>query len=200
MSVSLIRDVTNKENLIWQFGYSENKQTYQCLFNQVIQSNVDVLGVVADGRQYFFEMFGNIPVQMCQFHMAKILTRYLTRKPRLNVNRSLWQIWNDREKYTKVRFEKILNAWWNTFEEELNETYIDQSGKQQYVKVRTRKAYNSLRRYTPWLFIYQDNQFLPKTNNSIEGTFSGIKKKVGVHNGLQIGRKMKIIHYLLSQK
>lgn len=200
MTLTLVRDVTNKENLIWQFSNSENKNTYGYLYNKIIYQGIDVMGIVVDGRPYFYEMFGDVPVQMCHFHMAKILSRYLTRSPRLEVNKALWDIWNKREKYKYKGFERMLRAWCNSFEYELNEKYEDKNGKQQYVRLRTRKAYRSLIKYTPWLFTYLDNHFIPKTNNSLEGVFGGIKRKLNVHNGLSIGRKMKVIHHLLSQK
>lgn len=200
MSLTLLRDVINKENLVWQFGNAEYQKPYQDMLDFVKGKGVEVLGIVTDGRPYFFNTFGNIPVQMCHFHMGKILAKNLTRNPTLDINKSLWEIWHDRDKFNEQSFERMLKAWWNTFEEELQETYIDRIGRKQYVKIKTRKAYYSLKRFTPWLFTYQKVRWIPKTNNSIEGVFSGIKSKINVHNGLSIGRKMKLIHYLLSQK
>lgn len=200
LTLTLIRDVLNKENLVWQFGNSEYKKPYLDLFNTVNQHRVEVLGIVTDGRPYFFDMFEDTPVQMCHFHMAKTLAKYITRNPRLEVNKALWGIWHNRDNFNSQSFERILNAWYNSFYKELTETYIDNHGRKLFVKAKTRKAYNSLKRFTPWLFTYQNIRWLPKTNNSIEGVFSGIKSKVNVHNGLSIGRKMKLIHYLLSQK
>lgn len=200
LSITLIRDVTNKQNLVWQFGDSEKRSTYQSLYNEVIEARVDVMGIVVDGRSYFFEMFGNIPVQMCHFHMAKILAKYLTRYPKLDVNKELWEIWNQRHIYNPETFKIALKLWFRKHDKELEEIYIDRFGRAQFVKIKTRQAYFSLMRFTPWLFTYQKCRWIPETNNSIEGTFSHVKKKIDVHSGLSVGRKMKLIHYLLTAK
>lgn len=200
LTVTLIRDVTNKQNLIWQFGDGENRSTYQYLYNQIIDAGVDVMGIVADGRPYFYEMFGKIPVQMCHFHMGKILAKYLTRNPKLDVNKELWGIWSQRHIYNPVTFKNALKLWFGKYHEELEEIYIDRFGRNQFVKIKTRQAYFSLLHFTPWLFTYQKCKWIPETNNSIEGTFSHVKKKINVHSGLSVGRKMKLIHQLLQEK
>jgi len=199
LTTTLVRDITNRQNLVWQFGMSEYRRPYQDLYQQILKANITMLGVVADGRPYFFEMFGEVPVQMCHFHMGKILARYLTRNPKLEVNKALWEIWHDRDKFNEKSFNRMLDVWWNRYAQELDERYMDRFGRVQYVKIKTRKAYFSLKRYLPWLYTYKKIRWIPKTNNSIEGVFSGVKTKVNVHNGLSIGRKMKLIHYLLSQ-
>ena len=38
--------------------------------------------VVVDGRRGFLNVFKDIPVQMCQFHQMKQVTKYLTRRPK----------------------------------------------------------------------------------------------------------------------
>lgn len=200
MTVTLVRDLTNKQNLIWQFGDGEKRSIYQTLYNEIIEADVTVLGIVNDGRPYFFEMFDDTPVQMCHFHMAKILAKYLTRNPKLDVNKELWEIWYNRHTYSPATFTTALKFWFQKYHKELEETYIDRFNRKQFVKIKTRKAYFSLLRFTFWLFTYQECHWLPKTNNSIEGTFSQLKNKLNVHSGLSVGRKMKLIHYLLSRK
>lgn len=39
--------------------------------------------VVLDGRPGVRQLFADIPVQMCHFHQKQIITRYLTRNPKL---------------------------------------------------------------------------------------------------------------------
>lgn len=198
LSVSLARDITNKENLLWRFGNSETKECYEQMYAKILKANIVPIGVVVDGRAYFFEIFGDIPVQMCQFHMGKILARYLTRRPNLEVNKALWRVWNMRAEYTTETFELLLTSWYYQYKRELEEVSEDLNGRRYYVKERTRCAYFSLLRFMPWLFTYQKSKWIPTTNNSIEGYFGQIKRKVNVHSGLSIVRKIKIIHELLK--
>ena len=168
------------------------------MYSKILQANIVPLGIVVDGRQYFFEMFGNVPIQMCQFHMGKILARYLTRRPNLEVNKALWKVWNLRAEYTTKTFQFLLQSWYYQYKKELEEISEDQNGRKYYVKERTRYAYFSLLRFLPWLFTYQKSKWIPNTNNSIEGHFGNIKKKINVHPGLSIIRKIKVIHELLK--
>jgi len=198
LSVSLIRDVTNRENLIWRFGSSETKECYEQMYAKLLQANIIPIAIVVDGRSYFFEIFGDVPVQMCQFHMGKILARYLTRRPNLEVNKALWKVWYLRAEYNSKSFGYLLQSWYFKYKKELEEVSEDQNGRRYYVKERTKSAYFSLIRFLPWLFTYQKSKWIPTTNNSIEGLFGDLKKKINIHPGLSVGRKMKIIHELLK--
>src|SRR5204863_7931209 len=40
------------------------------------------LAAVVDGRRGFLAVFKDIPVQICQFHQIKQVTKYLTRRPK----------------------------------------------------------------------------------------------------------------------
>jgi len=48
----------------------------------LIVRRIDIKAIICDGRQGLFGLFGDIPMQMCQFHQIQIVQRYLTRKPK----------------------------------------------------------------------------------------------------------------------
>lgn len=54
----------------------------------------------------------------------------------------------------------------------------------------------------PWLFTFEHYPHLrlPNTTNSLEGSFTHIKKKIALHSGLRIDRKQKLIQELLRGK
>ncbi len=158
------------------------------------------MGIVVDGRKPYYTSFGETPIQMCHFHMAKILARYLTRNPNLQVNKDLWDIWFNMKDLTPAKLYAELFKWYRLHSNELLEGYIDpRDGKWKYTKERTLKAYKSLRSFTPYLFTYKTSIWIPNTNNSIEGMFGQMKKKINIHSGLTLERKMKIIHYYLVE-
>jgi len=51
--------------------------------SKIWHRGIDIQAIVCDGRQGLFGLFGDIPVQMCQFHQVQIVLRYLTRKPKI---------------------------------------------------------------------------------------------------------------------
>ncbi len=91
----------------------------------------------------------------------------------------------------------------NELEDFLKEkTFNHETERYHYTHRRTRSAYFSLKRNLDYLFTFYDHIELgiPNTNNSLEGYFSYLKKKVSIHNGLRRDRKIKLIFYLLFRE
>lgn len=201
LGLTLVRDLTNKENLRWRFVSREQQLTYSQLVEGCVERGVTLLGIVADGKDSFFHSFGSVPIQMCQFHMAHILRRYLTKNPNLECNKELWKLWYTRENYNQYTFRIALLKWFLKHSHELVQGYIrEDTNTWEYSKERTLKAYKSLVRFTRYLFTYQTSRWIPNTNNSLEGVNSDLKNKIRNHNGLRWDRKARVIHfYLLNQ-
>jgi len=103
-------------------------------------------------------------------------------------------------KTDKESFDGWLNDWYKKWEEFLKErTLNSETVKYHFTHPKTRRAFFSLKRNIDYLFTFYDYPELkiPNTNNSIEGYFSYLKKKVNVHNGLRKDRKIKLVFYLL---
>ena len=58
-----------------------------------------------------------------------------------------------------------------------------------------RKAYHSLHRNIPHLFVFEEWKELdmPNTTNCLDGHFSDLKNKLRNHNGMKRERKIKVI-------
>jgi len=140
---------------------------------------------------------------MCHFHQQRIVTRYITRNPILKANIELRSIVMKLTKTDKESFSGWLNDWYEKWKDFLKEkTFNLETKKRYYTHRKTRSAYFSLKRNLNYLFTFYDHIELniPNTNNSIEGYFSYLKKKVNIHNGLRKDRKIKLIFYLLFKE
>ena len=124
LGLTLVRDVTNKKNIIWRFVQKEQQLTYSSLVQTCVDNGVSLLGIVADGKDSFFHSFGEIPIQMCQFHMAQILRKYLTKNPTLECNKALWSLWYERKTNTVNTFSIALLKWYLEYSQELVEGYL----------------------------------------------------------------------------
>ncbi len=89
---------------------------------------------------------------------------------------------------------------WHTFYTE--KTYVEGTKHWHYTHKNVWSAYKSLERNLPLLFTYQKYPELniPNTTNTIDGYFSGLKKKVGAHQGLRHNRRYKLICELLQKR
>jgi hypothetical protein len=179
-----------------QYVRYETNAIYLAGISEISRRGIHIQGIVCDGRQGLFGLFGDIPVQMCQFHQIQIVQRYLTRKPKSQAGIELKKITLKLTKQTKDEFINRLNKWYLQWSDYLNERSKSPStGKTYYTHKRLRSAYLSLKRHLPYLFVFEDHKELkmPNTTNALDGQFSDLKNKLRNHNGLSKERKMKFI-------
>jgi len=152
--------------------------------------------IVLDGRRGVKEVFSDIPVQMCQFHQIKIVTRYITGRPKLEAGRELRAL----TQLTEAQFANLLAEWharWTVFLKE--KTYTEDTKRWHYTHRRIRAAYQTLNTNLPYLFTYQKYPELqiPNTTNSLDGKVSHVKDLLRLHRCLKRTRKLKLINEIL---
>lgn len=199
--IILFRSVKLKKNLWWRQIDSETADVYRQGREHLEKNGFAILAAVIDGKTGVKQVFSDIPVQMCQYHQKKIVNRYLTLRPKLEAGRELMAITKTLTTATEAQFTDALNRWhekWKTF---LKERTINvETNKWYYTHKRLRSACRSLKTNLPILFTYQKYPDLgiPNTNNSLEGTFTALKKLINNHNGLIRKRRYKVIVEVLK--
>ena len=199
--VMLFKDAITKENLLKYYVKNETNLQYKNGIKELKSNGFNILAIVCDGRRGLLNAFGEIPVQMCQFHQSAIIRRYITKKPRLQASIELNQVVRLMTKTDKESFEGALNEWHEQWQDFLNERTINnETGKSYYTHKRLRSAYRSLKTNLPWLFTWYDyiDLGIPNTTNAIDGHFADLKNKLRNHNGLNIKRKMRFIDEFLK--
>ena len=199
--VMLFKDATTKENLLKYYVKTETNALYKQGIEDLQSNGFLVKAIACDGRKGLLTSFGTIPVQMCQFHQAAIIRRYLTRNPKLPAAIELMEVVSLMKQTDKESFVGALNEWHNKWGLFLNERTInEETGKSFYTHKRLRSAYRSLKTNLKWLFTWYDNIELniPNTTNAIDGHFADLKNKLRNHNGLSKKRKMKFIDEFLK--
>jgi hypothetical protein len=156
---------------------------------------------VVDGRRGMTTVFKDIPVQICQFHQMKTVTKYLTRRPETLAGQELRSIMLQLPRSNEKEFTKLLSDWkieWNEFI--TDKTYVTGTKYWYYTHKKVRGAYLSLERNLPYLFTYLKYPELkiPNTTNSLDGSFSHLKDKTKIHHGLRRDRRYKMIQEILG--
>lgn len=196
LGVMVFKDSITGTVLFKQYVKQETNQLYRKGIEEISSRGIKIQSIICDGRKGLFQLFAEeIPVQMCNFHQIAIVRRYLTKKPKMQASKELWEytllmVHTDRES-----FEGGLNAWYSKWQDFLNERKIDENGRKRYVHKKLRSAYRSLKNNLPFLFTWYDNIHLkiPNTTNAIDGHFADLKNKLRNHNGLSVERKKKFI-------
>lgn len=199
--VMLFKDSITKENLLKYYVKSETNALYKQGIEQLKSQGFIIMGIVCDGRRGLINSFKGIPVQMCQFHQAAIIRRYITKSPRMPAAIELKETTSLMKQTDRDSFEGALNDWYDKWEAFLNERTINkETGKSFYTHRRLRSAYRSLRTNLKWLFTWCDHIDLgiPNTTNAIDGHFADLKNKLRNHNGLSLKRKIKFIDEFLK--
>lgn len=197
--VMLFKDAITKENLLKYYVKTETNILYKQGIKELQSKGFIIKAIVCDGRRGLIKSFENIPVQMCQFHQAAIVRRYITKNPRMSAAIELKEITALMKQTDKESFEGALNEWHVKWKPFLNERTInEETSKSFYTHKRLRSAYRSLRTNLNWLFTWNIDLNIPNTTNAIDGHFADLKNKLRNHNGLSKKRKMKFIDEFLK--
>ncbi|MCP4473478.1 MAG: hypothetical protein GY821_02690 [Gammaproteobacteria bacterium] len=199
--VMLFKDAITKTNLLKYYVKSETNPLYRQGVAELQNRGYVITAIVCDGRRGLLQSFQNTPVQMCQFHQAAIIRRYLTNKPKMPASIELKAIVSIMSQTDKESFEGGLQDWYIHWKDFLNERTLNpETGKSSFTHRRLRSAYRSLKTNMKWLFTWYDyiELNIPNTTNAIEGHFSDLKNKLRNHNGLSRQRKMKFIDEFLK--
>lgn len=202
--VLVFRSPTLKKNLWWTESLFETPFVYQQGLRSLLKSGWTITSAVIDGKRGVAQVFERleIPVQYCQFHQVKTVTKYLTRKPKTDAARELRAIALQLKDMPEEEFKSALSAWYERWQEFLNEKSIAPHKKRgwEYTHKRLRAAHRSLKSNLSRLFTYQRYPELniPNTTNTLDGMFSQIKNRIAVHRGLSRERRYKIVSEILK--
>jgi hypothetical protein len=158
--------------------------------------------IVLDGRKGVREVFSDIPAQMCLFHQKMILRRYLTLNPKLPAGIELKALGEKLISIQEEDFKKLLLEWNIKWKEFLKEkTYEEDTKHWHYTHKKIRSAYRSLTENETYLFTYQRHPELkiPKTTNSLDGSFGHMKTLLKIHRGISKERRFKMIEEILKK-
>ncbi len=125
-----------KETFLKYNVKSESNAMYKKGIEQLKLKGFEIAGFVCDGRRGLINSFKSIPVQMCQFHQAAFVRRYIAKNPRMPAANELKEITSLLEQSDRDSFEGTLNLWYDKWKVFLNERTINEkTGKRtSYIK------------------------------------------------------------------
>lgn len=183
------------KNLLWYKVKYETNNKYREWYSFLCQKWRKIVGIVCDWRQWLLGGFGDIPTQMCIYHMKQIITRYLTKNPKLKQNIDLKNIAMCIWDYPRDDIELALKVWY-----EDNKKWLEERNeKLNYRHNKTRKAYRSIKKklHRCYTFARHPELWIPRTNNSLEAINSHLKTKIAIHRWLKENNKDNFTNYYL---
>ena len=182
---------------------TETNALYAQEIDSLKAKGIEIQSIVYDGRKGIPQTFPDIPVQLCHFHQVQTVRRYLTRNPKTEAGKELWQLALTLKNSRRADFESSLKAWFERHQDFFNErTKNLETGQTRYTHPRLRSAYFSLKRNLDSLFVFEQYPELgiPNTTNLLDGTFSNMKRLLRCHQGMRKEGKVRFIKDYFSIK
>ena len=203
--VCVFRSPTLKRNLWSKEVVTETPAIYAEGYESLKQQGWTFTGVVIDGKRGVAKVFEDIPIQTCQFHQVKIVTKYLTRRPKTEAGQKLREIALCLKDSNEIGFTTLLKSWhtrWESFLSERTPCAGFEPAHWPFTHRKLRSAYRSLRTNVPSFFTYQKypEMKMPNTTNCLDGMFSQLKNRLNVHRGAKQKFRYKLIQEILKGK
>lgn len=209
--VMIYRDVTHRENLFWSFHSSESYEALHADLERLTELlGVDNLpfGVVSDWKGAIVSAVSNflprVPHQRCLVHVAREAKRLLPLNSPLLETRILRRIAKQlphiKTEATKRSWLADLIEWERLFGHQLKEkTTNPETGKKWwYTHGNLRRAWRLLTDDWSPFFVHLEHSLIPSSNNSLEGTNSQIKKRLGNHRGMKTLQQVSFLFWYFS--
>ncbi|SRR5574344_183476 len=90
---------------------SRTNRLYKDELDEIRKNGTFIEGAVCDGHKGLLESFGDIPVQMCQFHQIQIERRLLTQNPHLIAGIELFMLCKSMTGDTQDEFRTEFDCW-----------------------------------------------------------------------------------------
>lgn len=137
--------------------------------------------------------------QRCHFHMASLVTHYLSRNPKEEAGRDILHLLYEL-KHIKTPEErdrwKLLHRIW---EQQYAKVFSAKNESGQYQHRKLRSVRFIMRRALPDLFTYLDYPGCPNTTNLVEGWVNtAIAEGLRRHRGLHLSQKKTLVSIILA--
>lgn len=109
--VMVFKDSISGQILLKKYVKTETNALYLSGIEEIARRGIKIQSIICDGRKGLLQLFDGIPTQMCNFHEVAIIRRYLTKKPKMQASKELWEHVLVLVKTDKESFEGGLAAW-----------------------------------------------------------------------------------------
>ena len=199
----VFKDAITTDTLLTKIVSYETNEEYYGWIRELISAWRVIKAMVVDWRKWLITRERWFPVQLCNFHQQQVIRRLISNNPKTQAWKDLKTINNTIHITERESFELWLNERYEKHHEFVNERWISSKWKAYYIHKKLRSAYNSLKRNSKYLFVYQqyfDIIAIPNTTNGLEWIFSHLKYKVNLHRWLREDRKKKLVLELINAR
>lgn len=198
--------------IYWDFVVRENYFNYTINLGRIKELGYDILGITSDWHGSLVSAvkraLPEVPHQRCLVHTLHLCQRLLTKHPETEAGENLLELVSLLNDVKTDGDKSAWAAWLKRFEKRHGEfisqrTYgMNKEGKNSwwFTHRNLRRAFVTLKKSLPNLFIYLDNPNIEKDTNGLESEFSHLKSKLGNHRGLKRERRINYVRWYFYLK
>lgn len=206
----IYRDVTTGENLWWSWQKSESYQNLTEDFYQLFLSveRTAPVGVVSDWKGAIVALVGaffpEAPHQRCLAHLVREGKRLLPAGSpfifTLELRAIFQEIISISDPADYFSWSEKLDDWLAHYRDLLKVRSFNPGTQKKwwYTHGNLRRAIGLLTKNQESLFVYLHHPLIPKTNNSLEGVNSQLKRRLGDHRGMPAQQQISFCFWALA--
>lgn len=213
MIVFVARNNTTGDNLWWQAVFHESSEELTPLLYKLRKTLEQYqyplpTGVVSDWKRGIVsaseQVFSLLPHQRCVAHVVRTLKVLLPVYSPIMATQELRRLALQLEQMQTfagyVMYQLGLGAWYYTYGEMLKVVTRGVYTKRHwwYTHGDLRRAWRLMTINNENQFLFLDHQELPKTNNSIEGSFSQAGSKLSLHRGWKTPQQASFLYWYFA--
>lgn len=209
-AVFIYRNTTTQTNLYWLWVKSESFQNLVDDFYKVylLTKLTPPSGIISDWGKGIValcnEFFLKVPHQRCLAHLVRLGRRLCPAGSPFIFTLKLRQIFqevmsiNDPSDY--FDWSQKLDQWLENYSHllKVKSTNLETKSGWWYTHGNLRRAVGLLTKNQESLFVYLHHPLIPKTNNSLEGVNSQLKRKLGDHRGIPSQQQVNFCFWALA--
>lgn len=207
--VMIYRDVTVGENLYWSWVSSESHQNLADDFYQVylLTDRCQPSGIISDWKGSIVSLsssFFDVPHQRCLAHLIREGKRLCPAGSpyifTLKLREIIEEIIFIQDPSDYFDWSQKFQAWQRDYGALLKArtNHTTETRKWWYTHGNLRRAIRLLSKDQDSLFKFLHHEILPKTNNSLEGVNSQLKRRLGNHRGMKANQQVAFCFWALS--
>jgi len=207
----IIFDRLRRIPLSWYFALRESYSSWVSIFLRLKVQGVNPRIIVCDGQKglikAIYTVWPDTVIQRCLIHIHRQAKAWLTQNPQTDAGKELLQIVKN---LIRIETDEQKNTWLKSFDEWLkkHDNFLKERSHHPinpkrwwYTHRKLRAVRSLLKNSLNNLFIYLDDNQVPKTSNDVEGGInSRIKDLLRIHRGLKPQHQQVLTAWYLAKR
>jgi Transposase, Mutator family len=200
------QDDTLSYTQLFRFSDAERYEEIKEDLSNLLKLGLQIESITTDGHKATLKaikkVMPGVLIQRCLVHIQRMCLLWLTANPTYTAGKELRAIvgyihliktHNDKQYFTNQ-----LKQWEQRHKAFLAEkSFREETGRYWYKHKLVRRSFLTIKRALPNMFMYLDNEKIPKTTNGIESYFGHLKNHLDLHRGLTKDHRINFIKWYI---